>query len=448
MKPTSLKDIARLMQLPLHSHSDAIIKGVSVDSRLSAVGDLFFALPGAKTDGHSYLSEAASKAASAAVVKKGYAGSDYGLPLIYSDDVLASLQLLAKTYLKMSQTQVIAVTGSLGKTTTKDFITTLLKDKYRLSSSPGNSNSQIGLPLAIMNHLTLDDEILILEMSMTHPGQIAKLVDIAPPAIAVITMVALVHACNFNSIQDIAKAKAELFGHPDTRLGIYPKECDMDKVLSGSGTCKKVSFSVSMPEADYHLTSQDKHMTIKCPKGECQQFNLLALPGAHNRHNFLAAAVTARHVGMSWDEIRARQVSLVLPERRMQIVEKFGAVFVNDSYNASEISLKAALSSLPKPKGSGKRIAVVGEMLELGKFSRDCHRAVGEHALKTVDSMLCLGQDCEPIYECWKAAGRPVYWSLDRSQVVAALRSQLQSDDVVLLKGSRSKGMWNVLDEL
>lgn len=446
MKPTVLQQLANLMQIPSKDRRE--ISGVSVDSRLTAHGDLFFALPGAQLDGHHFLFEAAAKGAFAAVVKSDYVGPDYGMALIGSNDVLASLQLLAQSSIKQSRAKVIAVTGSVGKTTTKDFITALLKSKYNVSSSPGNSNSQIGLPLAILNHFTLEEDFLILEMGMSHPGQIAKLVQIAPPSAAVVTTVALVHACNFDSIEEIARAKAEVFSHPDTKLGIYPKEYNFGEAFSSTGSSRKLAFSTKISTADYFLDTHQDRMTLLTHGGWLSHFPFLHLPGEHNRHNFLAASVAARHLGMSWEEIRSAQMSLMLPERRMQIIEIDGVTFVNDSYNASEISIISALSSLPKPKGSGKKIAVIGEMLELGKFSKQCHLAVGKHALDCVDSMLCFGHDCAPIYECWQKAGRQIFWTQERRLLVDALREQLKPDDVVLLKGSRSNTLWRLLEEL
>lgn len=446
MNPTSLKIIAQ--NLHLSADSDAIISGVSVDSRNTNPGDLFFALPGNTLDGHAFIPEAKARGAKAAVVRKDFSGPSHGLPLLRTVDVLQSLQDLARSYLKQGEAKVIAITGSLGKTTTKDFITTLLKKKYSVSSSPGNSNSQIGLPLAILNHTSSTNDFIILEMGMTHANQISNLIDIAPPTVAVITSVALVHACNFDSIKDIARAKAEIFTHPKTEIGIFPLDFDVDQTLRNTGCCKKLSFSTSSASADYSLHVDGEEMQLISSQKEIVRLPVLNLRGDHNRHNFLAAALVAHHCGLSWDDIRATMSQLTLPERRLQIIEKFGAVFVNDSYNASEVSLKAALSSLPQPQHPGKKIAVIGEMLELGKFSRQCHREVGQFALTKVDSMLCLGEGCAPIYECWQDAGRPVFWSQDRGEVIEALRKQLAPNDVVLLKGSRAKGLWKVLEEL
>jgi UDP-N-acetylmuramoyl-tripeptide--D-alanyl-D-alanine ligase len=445
MKQLSLTDVASMMRSSIADERK--ISGVSVDSRLTRSGDLFFALPGQQVDGHAFLEEAAKAGAIAAVVQKNYQKCHIGLSLIYVEDVLFSLQLLAKTILEKRQASIIAVTGSLGKTTTKEFVTELLKSKYKVAVSPGNSNSQIGLPLAIINHTSDDDEIIVLEMGMTLPGHLSKLIEIAPPDVAVITTVALVHAEGFESLEGIAQAKAEIFGHPRTKLGIYHLESDLNQAITQVGTCIKRSFSTTDSQADYFLSMSEDHLHIKGEEGSTVDLPLLNLPGAHNRHNFLAAIAVARCFGISWDEIKHKQATLFLPERRLQIVEKQGICFINDAYNASEPSMKAALDSLPNPKLGNKKIAFLGGMVELGKFSQRCHQAVGKYALDHVDLMLCFGNDCLVIFEEWKLAKRPVVWAKDRDELVSTLKELVNPGDVVLLKGSRSKGVWKVLDE-
>lgn len=411
------------------SNSGRFVSGTAVDSRHVKAGDLFFALPGAKVDGHAYLSDAATRGAVGAVVHAAYEGSDHGMDLIRVPDALEALQTLARKKLQEMKLRIIAVTGSIGKTTTKDFITTLLSGKYRVAASPGNSNSQIGLPLTILNRVRGDEEIAVFEMGMTAPGQIGKLVSIAPPEVAVVTKVALVHACNFESIEGIAAAKAEIFSHPATRLGIYHQESDYGFALSRTGGCNKLSFS-----------TLDTSVESLLPQ--------LHLPGKHNRHNFLAAVAVARYFGLDWDEIRNRQDLLALPERRLQFIERDGVTFINDAYNASELSMKAALETMPQPHSGGRRIAVLGGMVELGKFSADCHKAVGLHALGYVDLLFCFGEESKLMEEVWRLAGRQAIWREERSQIVSLLREILKPGDVVLLKGSRSKEVNKVLEEL
>lgn len=446
MKPIALKEIASLIGTKTNSLN--VASGVCVDSRLLCAGDLFFALLGASVDGHSYIQAAASAGAVGAVVKADYKGESFGLPLLYVDDTLLALQDLGKKTLKTRKAFIVAVTGSLGKTTTKGFIASLLKSKFKISASPGNSNSQIGLPLAILNHTSIEDEIIILEMGMTLPGQLSKLIEIAPPHVSVITTVALVHAENFDSLEEIAKSKAEIFAHSSTKLGIYHLESNLDGILTATGTCQKQSFSTTNFQPDFHLQATESELHIRDPDQMWIHLPLLNIPGAHNRHNFLAAIAVARFFGMSWEEIKVAQSCLKLPERRFELVEKQEILFINDAYNASEMSMKAALDSMPQPRFDGRKIAFFGGIVELGKFSEACHRSVGRYALNHVDIMFCFGIDCLPIFDAWKSAGRHIVWAKERIDLVAALRDYLQPGDVVLLKGSRVKEVWKVLDEL
>lgn len=423
------------------------ISGISVDSRTLLQGELFVALDGQQVDGHAFLHEAAAKGAAAALVSFNYKGPDCGIPLVRVDNTLRALQEMAKNLLAERKPRIVAITGSVGKTTTKEFLVRLLRKKFRTGYSPGNSNSKVGLPLAVLNHTIGNEEILILEMGMTHPGDISELIQIAPPEVALITTSALVHACNFESIEEIGLAKAEIFSHPHTKLGILDRRIVNYDELIKVGSCRKLSFAVNNDEADFSLDSEVDKMIIEEP-GRRAVLSPMPVPGKHNQHNFLAAAAVARSFGMTWEEINAVIPTLILPERRLQIIEKCGALFVNDSYNAAEISIKAALENLPHPRHGGKRIAVIGEMLELGKFSASCHTEVGEHALNFVDHVLCFGKECEVIRDIWTKAGRPVSLFMERSDVVQALKEILEPGDVVLLKGSRAKGLWKVLDEI
>jgi UDP-N-acetylmuramoyl-tripeptide--D-alanyl-D-alanine ligase len=172
------------------------------------------------------------------------------------------------------------------------------------------------------------------------------------------------------------------------------------------------------------------------------------LPGRHNLHNLLAAIALARSMEVSWEQITLGMNQLSLPERRLQHIEKGGVLFVNDAYNASPVSMKAALASLPTQQPGGKRIAMLGDMLELGPHSESSHRDIGIEAFKYVDNMICVGPHCGPIVESWKAAKRPVAWFLKLDEAVAELKKQMRKGDVVLLKASRSLGLNRVIDML
>ncbi len=426
----------------------ASVSGVSVDSRLVKQGDLFIAFVGDRTDGHDYLKDVAEKKAIAAVVSDAYLGPAF-LPLIKVKNPLSFLQNLAKEVLKASQSKIVAITGSVGKTTTKEFIFHLLSQQYVTASSPGNSNSQIGLPLAVLNHTRGDEEIVVLEMGMTHAGQIAKLVEIAPPDIAVITSVGLVHACNFENLDQIALSKAEIFSNRKTNLGIINSSLNTFEGLFRNTCCPIFTYSALVSTADYTMINENATLTLYENNVEKIKFDPLPFTGKHHLENFLAAATVAHHLGMQWHEIADRAKTLKLPQKRSQFVEINGILFIDDSYNAAPLSVKAALESMPLPKiEGGRKIAVLGSMLELGKFSEECHDEIGRYALEDVDLLFCLGVECRPMEKCWNTAKRPVKLFLERSILVEELKKIVMSGDVVLLKGSNASGVWKIIEEL
>lgn len=445
MEALTLSQIAYLLNTT--SSSSAVVKGFSVDSRTLKSGELYIALKGEQVDGHQFLADVRAKGAIGALVSRHYTGTVEGLPLLHVDDPLNALQELAKQVLARRKALVIAISGSIGKTTTKEFTAAFLRTKYTVAASPGNNNSQIGIPLTILNHMKGDEDILVLEMGMTTPGNLARLVQIAPPEVAVLTNVALVHAQNFSSLEAIAWTKAELFSHAKTRLGILNRGIPDYAKIVNLGRSKKLSFSLSQPDADYWF-DHENHTLHANTEDKIISLAHLKIPGKHNVNNVLAAAIIARHFNISWETINETIPLLKLPERRLEFIEKDEILFINDSYNASELSVKAALESLPTPEGEGRKIAVLGSMMELGKFSDECHQKVGEFALDHVDEVYCLGQECEPIYQVWQSAQKPVDLFLDRTELLKKLRSSLKPSDVVLLKGSRSKEMWKILEEI
>lgn len=390
----------------------------SVDTRNLHPGDIYCALPGEKADGHLFVQEAFAKGAKGAIVLESYLESAAG-PLFRVKNVLETLQDLAKDYLAKNRPRlVIGVTGSLGKTTTKDFIASLLEGSFSVCKTPGNSNSQIGLPLTILNHFR-GEEILVLEMGMTHAGNIRKLVEIAPPDIALLTKVALVHAANFSSLEEIGRAKSEIFLHPETKLGIYAAEIEDIFDIQQVGSCKKRSFSLGS-------------LSI----GEFSR---------HNQHNLQGALAVCQEAGVPMETLLARIPSLKLPKQRFEHVYKNGIHFINDAYNAAPDSVIEGLRSLPNVEG--KKIGVLGSMLELGRFSEESHRQVGEEALLHLDRLICLGAECAPMKEVWESRAKPVDLFYELGPLVSLLRGLAHPKDLVYIKGSNSKMMWKILDD-
>jgi UDP-N-acetylmuramoyl-tripeptide--D-alanyl-D-alanine ligase len=419
-----------------------------VDSREVQPGDVFVAIPGARVDGHSFVLEAEKRGASLVLVEKAVSGIK--IPAIVVPNTIDCLQNLAKRAVEASKAKVIGITGSLGKTTTKEFVKTILSASLKTAATKANQNSQVGLALSLLNELEGEEEALVLEMGMTCPGHIKKLVSFAPPHIALITSVNLVHAEFFENLEGIARAKAEIFSHERTKIGIYHHLIAHQEVIANAGHCKKRTYCQGESQADSQnafITSVLENGKI-CFKEEGQEVLTLQMnfPASHVYDLCLAACTVARMCGMSWEHIAHRIPHLRLPPKRLEVVQTPYATFINDSYNASEDSTLAALVMLKSLSSDGAKVAVLGSMKELGVFSEGCHRGVGKKAASVCDLVCCFGQECWPLVEEVQKAKKPAFLFEDFDTLIAFLQRALASKDLVLLKGARSMGMWRVLD--
>lgn len=431
MRNVPIKKIAHFFGVA--AELDAQVSGYQIDSRMVGPGDLFFALKGAKADGHSFLYDVKERGAVGAVVSKSYEGPDFGLILLAVEDVVESLQSLAKHFMEDCKATIIGITGSLGKTTTKDFIATLLEGKFKVGKTYLNYNTKLTYPITLLNRMG-DEEVLVVEMGMTEPGDIKKLVQIAAPDIAVLTKVALVHVAYFSrGLLDIAKYKAEIFSNPRTKKciffhGLYEYPEAIESIRG-----EKISFSLEDRTADYFLSSE----FFVDEKGvRAYRFDP-PYKQAHVLHNFLAAVSVARQMKMGWDEINRQLPLLKLPKMRFEQFEKEGVVFINDAYNANPDSMRAALSHMPEPKEGGKRIAVLGMMVDMGPDSDAIHRGVGQFAQKYVDYLLVMGEEGTPIFEAFQEVKKPAEQFFTFESLAERLKHLMNPGDVVLVKASR-----------
>lgn len=447
MRNIPVAKISHLLSCSLTFSENPYVFGYQIDSKLVQPGDLFFALKGVKTDGHFFLHEAKEKGAIAAVVSKQYRGPDHGLLLLVVEDVVLALQELARYSLSLSHPKIVGVTGSVGKTTVKDFIATFLSSKYRIYKSFSSYNTKLTLPLSLLNRKG-DEEALILEMGMSEPGEIQNLVQIAPPCIAVLTKVGLAHAAFFpEGISEIAKEKAAIFSHPKLKTAIFYHEFHEFPELVSAISREKLSFSLSAREADYFLSFSEGKYALDERGVRVHSFDL-PFTQTHILHNFLAAVSVARSMKMEWDEIAAAVPRLEVPKMRFEIFEKEGVSFINDAYNANPESMRAALSNMPRPTGSGKRIAVLGAMKELGSFSKSAHEEIGLFAQGYVDHLLVLGEEAEPLCETFLEVKKPAELFLSHIALAKRLQQLISSGDVVLVKGSRSLKMEKLFELL
>jgi UDP-N-acetylmuramoyl-tripeptide--D-alanyl-D-alanine ligase len=325
----------------------------------------------------------------------------------------------------------------------------LLSRRYQVFKTPGNANSQIGLPLSLLNQARLP-EIVVLEMGMSAPGQIAKLVSIAPPEVAVMTKIAPAHLEFFDEgILGIAKEKSSVFSHIQTKRAIINGEASCFEVVLTSGTCIKDFYGLEQVGVrghnHYTFTKQDSSVSIFDGVSTSPGLRL-PFTEAHLVENFVASALVARYFGLSWEEIGDSACNLVGVEKRFEKIERLGITFINDCYNANPISMKAALSNLPNPVKGGRLIAVLGHMVELGTLSEQFHEEIGIFASEYVDLLFCLGEKCVPVKKGFEYSGKKVFWFQDIDDMKRELFNYINRGDVVLVKASNSVGLWRLLE--
>jgi UDP-N-acetylmuramoyl-tripeptide--D-alanyl-D-alanine ligase len=411
------------------------IRSFSFDSRDIEEKGLFFALKGERADGHDFLKIVAQKKAFGAVVKKGYKGSTFKLKLFRVKNVENTLQTLAKEILNERRKKVIGITGSLGKTTTKDFIFALLRAKYeKVFKTPKNYNSQIGLPISILN-MEKGAEIFVLEMGMSKKGEMEKLAKVVEADVALITNVGFSHSENFENLSEIAFEKARIFGK-NTKIKIINYSLLKYKKLFNREDF--FTFSMKNRNADFFLKSERDKIVIYEKKRKIifKKF----LEESHFLENFLAAYAVLRKMGLKISEIKKGLKYLETPKMRFEKIKKNKVLFIVDCYNASKDSMIAAFENLPKVKG--KRIAVLGEMRELGKFSKRLHEMVGKVLNEKFDLLLCIGENCKYMMENFLK--EKVLFE-DQKSLAKYLKRVLGEGDLVLIKGSRALEMEKVL---
>lgn len=414
--------------------------GFQIDSRLIKANDVFFALKGDKTDGHLFLQEAAEKKARAAVISKEHKQlKAINLELIRVDDVLSFLQETAAESLKGSQAEKIAVTGSVGKTTTKEYISILLEGEFKVSKTFKNYNSQAGFPIAVLN-MNRDADFLVLEMAMDKKKEIEKLVKIAPPDIAVITRLVEYHQ-HFKSIEELAFAKKEIFCHKNTKIKLINKKL---KELKAFKNEEFLTFSINDQKADFYLDIKNggfyeigkKMKLVSKPVSKLVSKLVLPFRETHLLEDLTASMAVCRLAGEKYENIFKQFDFLKSEKMRFEKVMINGILFIKDCYNANPASTIAAIKNLPEVKG--KKIVVLGSNLELGEFSEEAHEKIIGAAKKNADEILCLGNE-------WKHI-KDIKIFFDHESLAGFLKTIMKKEDVVLIKGSRGMGMEKILD--
>lgn len=448
MKGMRLEEFGRF--LGKNSSRTDLIQGYAFDSRSVKAGEVFFALPGKKVDGHQFLEDVAQKKILAAVVSQEYRGPDFGLELFPVPDVREALQDLAKIAFSKRKEKVIGVTGSVGKTTTKEFIASLLEKEFLIQKTLGSANSQVSLPLFLLNLPQDKFDFLVIEMGMSEPKELENLVQIAPPDIVVITKIALQHSRSFpEGLPAIARAKAEILSHKRTSLVILNHQVIEFKEVQEKLSCPYITYALEsdhVEDIDFQICTARAGYIVK-EKGKASPAFSLSFNASHLIEDFLAAAIVARTCGMSWASIAKQAPFLSAYALRYEVVQREGVTFVNDCYNASPESMKAALMNLPEPAKGRRKIAVFGSMTELGKFAKESHAFVANLAHQCgIEKILCIGIDCQIMIDLFSNLGKSAKICDNISDIRNCLFSEIQSGDVVLIKGSKGHELWKVLN--
>ncbi len=448
--------IAEMCGGELNGAAEAVSHGVVIDSRQVYENCLFIPIIGERVDGHDFVADVLSKGASAALWQRDRGEAPAG-NIIVVDDTLQALQLLASAYLEQSEAKVIGVTGSNGKTTTKDMVDALLSQAYRVHKTQGNFNSHIGLPLTILS-MPEHTEMIILEMGMRGRGEIELLSHIARPHAAVITNIGESHLELLGTREEIARAKMEIVSglRPDGLFVYNGDEPLLHMLLNEpelrTQSMQKIAFGVNESN-DWQVTGvmSRGRSTIFTTNVHEDEAWTLPLPGLHNVTNALAAMAIAVHYGVTLEQIRTGLSELKLSGMRIEQVEGAGGVtLLNDAYNASPSSMKAALDVLDGMKEHRRRIAVLGDMLELGTDEQVYHEQMGAYAATRVDLLFTYGERGRYIADAARAQMSPelVYDYTSKPELISALLETVQQGDVVLFKGSRGMRLEEVLQAL
>jgi len=443
-------DFIRSIGLGRLENFDGAINGAEIDTRKLPSGAAFFALKGEKSDGHAFIQNALQKGAALCVVSEQWAKvNPIHAPLWVVPDPEIALQTLAGKWRLTFALPVLAITGTNGKTTTRTMCAEILKSRFNLHTTTGNFNNQLGLPMTLLN-LRPDHDFCLLEMGTNHFGEIARLCEIAHPNAGLITNVGWGHTEFFGDINGVARAKSELFAALPTD-GVAFVNADDALIAALPGKCHKVTFGFQTSGVDFSgkiISYSDNGCAILQINNRIS-INL-AIPGKVAALNALAAAAIGLYYNVDEQTIGAVLGQLQpVSQRFMQL--KIGPYYIiNDAYNANPNSTIAALETFRQIKTPGRKIFILGDMLELGEYSARGHARVGQTvATAGIDGFYGTGALTIHATNAALQAGMPaVYHFSGKPELLAALKSELKDNDTLLVKGSHGSHMEEIIEGL
>lgn len=439
------------------------IAGAVIDSRQVEPGYLFIPIKGERVDGHTFIPQVFTKGA-LAVLSEHTLENPAG-PYILVDSCAMAMQKIAAAYRRALDVKVVGITGSVGKTSTKEMIASVLSQKYNVLKTEGNFNNEIGLPLTIFK-IREEHEVAVLEMGISHFDEMHRLAEMAQPDIMVITNIGLCHLENLITRDGILKAKTESFEHlAEDGMVILNGDDDKLATVSEVNGRKPVFYgigAVSDGSMEHGSTGNKREIfaenvrTVGLESTECtvhlgkEVFSVtLPLAGVHNVYNALAAAAVARELGLTVEEMKRGMETVKTIGGRSNLIEKDGMTIIDDCYNANPVSMKASIDVLSN--APGRKIAVLGDMGELGAEEKQLHYMVGEHfAEKGIDALYCVGTLSQEIAKAVRTCSSKteVHHYEDKADLIKDLVKEVQSGDTVLVKASHFMGFPEIVKEL
>lgn len=455
----SIKEIAEITGgIILRGNHETTVSEISIDSRNikkgeeAGTGTLFIALKGNQVDGHKYVLKAFEAGALAAMVSEAAEITPFNGAIILVPNTLHALQQLAAHNRSLFNIPVVAVTGSNGKTSTKDMIASILSTCFNTLKTQGNYNNELGLPLTLLQ--LKSHQAAVVEMGMRGLGEIDFLAEMAKPTCAVITNIGEAHLERLGSVKNIAQAKGEVLDHIG-KEGFAILHADSPYMEEQAIRCKGSVWKFSVGgEADISASnlrpeSGGVRYNVSYPGGQGEVY--LPVPGSHNVANSLAAIGVGLKLGLSFENIVQGLEELVLTHMRLEVIQVQGLTIINDTYNASPASTKAAIRVLEETPAT-RRIAVLGNMFELGDFSEDGHSAVGEVAARAgVAHLVTVGDLAKYIALGGAQGGLPgerIHQCDENIEAIKLLKDLLKKGDAVLVKGSRGMKMELIVSAL
>ncbi|HZS26938.1 MAG TPA: UDP-N-acetylmuramoyl-tripeptide--D-alanyl-D-alanine ligase [Candidatus Angelobacter sp.] len=430
---------------------EVVAMGYSIDSRTLSHGDLFIAIPGERFDGHEYVEEALEKGAAGALVQTGKRVNGDSRRLLHVEDTVKALQSLGAAARRLWGKPLLAVTGSAGKTTTKEILAELLSTRYRVMKSSGNLNNHLGLPLQLLK-LEAEHDLAVVEMGMNHAGEISALGKLAHHDLAVVTAVAPVHLEFFDSLRGIARAKYEIIEtlHPGGTAVLNADDdyvCQFGRDFKGRVVTFGIRRSADVSAQKIQLNGAEGS-TFELVAGSVREPVKFPLVGEHNIYNALAAAAAAMDRGITPSQAAGALSGMRPPDKRGQVVQISGATIINDAYNSNPRALEAMIDTLASMKAQ-RHILIAGEMLELGPTADLLHRECGLHAAKKkIEMVIGVRGMAKSLAEAACGAGSQAQFMETPEQAGEWLVHNLRAGDAVLLKASRGVKLERALEML